>query len=125
MAKIIGIDLGTTNSAVAVMEGDHVKVMENSEGARTTPSIVAYLDNGEILVGAPAKRQAVTNPKNTLFAVKSGNGECCSGLRLLFQISDKSRRIEGSSGIFFAAQQQTSFFTDVPLKKNGVSPYRD
>lgn len=51
MAKIIGIDLGTTNSAVAVMEGDHVKVMENSEGARTTPSIVAYLDNGEILVG--------------------------------------------------------------------------
>lgn len=70
MAKIIGIDLGTTNSAVAVMEGDHVKVIENSEGARTTPSIVAYLDNGEILVGAPAKRQAVTNPKNTLFAVK-------------------------------------------------------
>ena len=65
MAKIIGIDLGTTNSAVAVME-----VIENSEGARTTPSIVAYLDNGEILVGAPAKRQAVTNPKNTLYAVK-------------------------------------------------------
>ena len=70
MAKIIGIDLGTTNSAVAIMEGDHVKVIENSEGARTTPSIVAYMDNGEILVGAPAKRQAVTNPKNTLFAVK-------------------------------------------------------
>lgn len=70
MAKIIGIDLGTTNSAVAVMEGDHVKVIENSEGARTTPSIIAYMDNGEILVGAPAKRQAVTNPKNTLFAVK-------------------------------------------------------
>lgn len=70
MAKIIGIDLGTTNSAVAVMEGDNVKVIENSEGARTTPSIIAYMDNGEILVGAPAKRQAVTNPKNTLFAVK-------------------------------------------------------
>ena len=70
MAKIIGIDLGTTNSAVAIMEGDHVKVIENSEGARTTPSIVAYMENGEILVGAPAKRQAVTNPKNTLFAVK-------------------------------------------------------
>ena len=66
MAKIIGIDLGTTNSAVAVMDGDNVKVIENSEGARTTPSIVAYMDNGEILVGAPAKRQAVTNPKNTL-----------------------------------------------------------
>ena len=70
MAKIIGIDLGTTNSAVAVMDGDNVKVIENSAGARTTPSIVAYMDNGEILVGAPAKRQAVTNPKNTLFAVK-------------------------------------------------------
>ena len=69
MAKIIGIDLGTTNSAVAVMDGDNVKVIENSEGARTTPSIVAYMDNGEILVGAPAKRQAVTNPKNTLYAV--------------------------------------------------------
>ena len=70
MSKIIGIDLGTTNSAVAVMEGDKVRVIENSEGARTTPSIVAYLDNGEILVGATAKRQAITNPKNTLFAVK-------------------------------------------------------
>lgn len=70
MAKIIGIDLGTTNSAVAVMEGDKVRVIENSEGARTTPSIVAYLENGEILVGAPAKRQAVTNPTNTLFAIK-------------------------------------------------------
>src|ERR671921_1988763 len=70
MAKIIGIDLGTTNSCVAIMEGGKPKVIENSEGARTTPSIVAYTDNDEILVGAPAKRQAVTNPKNTLFAVK-------------------------------------------------------
>ena len=70
MSKIIGIDLGTTNSAVAVMEGDKVRVIENSEGARTTPSIVAYLENGEVLVGAPAKRQAVTNPANTLFAIK-------------------------------------------------------
>ncbi|HIU84370.1 MAG TPA: molecular chaperone DnaK [Candidatus Aphodousia gallistercoris] len=70
MAKIIGIDLGTTNSAVAVMEGDKIHVIENSEGARTTPSIVAYMENGEVLVGATAKRQAVTNPKNTLFAVK-------------------------------------------------------
>ena len=70
MSKIIGIDLGTTNSAVAVMKGDKVRVIENSEGARTTPSIVAYMDNGEILVGATAKRQAITNPKNTLFAVK-------------------------------------------------------
>jgi len=70
MAKIIGIDLGTTNSCVAVMEGGSVKIIENSEGTRTTPSIVAYMPDGEILVGAPAKRQAVTNPKNTLFAVK-------------------------------------------------------
>lgn len=68
--KIIGIDLGTTNSCVAVMEGDKVKVIENSEGARTTPSIVAYLDNNEIRVGQPAKHQAVTNPKNTIYAVK-------------------------------------------------------
>jgi molecular chaperone DnaK len=70
MGKIIGIDLGTTNSCVAVMEGGQVKVIENSEGARTTPSVVAYMEDGEILVGAPAKRQAVTNAKNTLYAVK-------------------------------------------------------
>ncbi|MFD0913536.1 molecular chaperone DnaK [Methylophilus luteus] len=70
MGKIIGIDLGTTNSCVAVMEGGKPRVIENAEGARTTPSIIAYQEDGEILVGAPAKRQAVTNPKNTLFAVK-------------------------------------------------------
>jgi len=70
MAKIIGIDLGTTNSCVAIMEGGQPRVIENAEGARTTPSIVAYMEDGEILVGAPAKRQAVTNPTNTLFAVK-------------------------------------------------------
>ena len=70
MSKIIGIDLGTTNSCVAIMEGGKAKVIENAEGARTTPSIVAYQDEGETLVGAPAKRQAVTNPKNTLYAVK-------------------------------------------------------
>jgi molecular chaperone DnaK len=70
MAKIIGIDLGTTNSCVAVIENGQPKVIENSEGARTTPSIVAYTNDGEILVGAPAKRQAVTNPKHTLFAIK-------------------------------------------------------
>jgi len=70
MAKIIGIDLGTTNSCVAIMENGQPKVIENSEGARTTPSIVAYADDNEILVGASAKRQAVTNPKNTLYAVK-------------------------------------------------------
>src|ERR671914_3083001 len=70
MAKIIGRGLGTTNSCAAVMENGTPKVIENSEGARTTPSVVAYMDDGEVLVGAPAKRQAVTNPKNTLYAVK-------------------------------------------------------
>ena len=70
MGKIIGIDLGTTNSCVSVMEGSSVKIIENAEGTRTTPSIVAYMPDGEVLVGAPAKRQAVTNPTNTLYAVK-------------------------------------------------------
>src|SRR5436190_88493 len=70
MSKIIGIDLGTTNSCVAIVEGGQPKVIENSEGSRTTPSVVSYQDDGEILVGAPAKRQAVTNSKNTLYAIK-------------------------------------------------------
>ncbi len=70
MAKVIGIDLGTTNSCVAVMEGDKPKVIENSEGDRTTPSIVAFTKDNEVLVGQSAKRQAVTNPSNTVFAVK-------------------------------------------------------
>jgi len=70
MAKVIGIDLGTTNSCVAVMDGKSPKVIENSEGARTTPSMVAFTEDGERLVGQPAKRQAVTNPEHTLFAVK-------------------------------------------------------
>jgi molecular chaperone DnaK len=70
MGKIIGIDLGTTNSCVAIMEGNTTKVIENAEGARTTPSIIAYQEDGEVLVGASAKRQAVTNPKNTLYAIK-------------------------------------------------------
>ena len=70
MSKVIGIDLGTTNSCVAVMDGKDAKVIENTEGARTTPSMVAFTDNGERLVGQPAKRQAVTNPENTLFAIK-------------------------------------------------------
>src|ERR1700677_976730 len=70
MSKVIGIDLGTTNSCVAIMEGKDVRVIENSEGARTTPSMVAFADNGERLVGQSAKRQAVTNPTNTIYAVK-------------------------------------------------------
>src|SRR5207237_251372 len=70
MAKVIGIDLGTTNSCVAIMEGGKPRVIENSEGDRTTPSIVAFTKDGEVTVGQPAKRQAVTNPQNTLFAIK-------------------------------------------------------
>ena len=70
MAKAIGIDLGTTNSCVAVMEGNKATVIENSEGGRTTPSYVAFTDAGEILVGQPAKRQSITNPENTIFAIK-------------------------------------------------------
>jgi molecular chaperone DnaK len=70
MAKIIGIDLGTTNSCVAIMEGGSPKVIENSEGDRTTPSIVAFTKDDEVKVGQPAKRQAVTNPQNTLYAIK-------------------------------------------------------
>ncbi|RUO38755.1 molecular chaperone DnaK [Aliidiomarina shirensis] len=70
MGKIIGIDLGTTNSCVAIMDGDKARVIENAEGDRTTPSVVAFADDGEVLVGSPAKRQAVTNPQNTLFAIK-------------------------------------------------------
>ena len=70
MGKVIGIDLGTTNSCVAVMEGKEPKVIENAEGVRTTPSVVAFTDDGERLIGQPAKRQAVTNPENTFFAIK-------------------------------------------------------
>ena len=70
MGKIIGIDLGTTNSCVAVMEGGQPKIIENAEGDRTTPSIVAFTKDDEVRVGQPAKRQAVTNPANTLYAVK-------------------------------------------------------
>jgi molecular chaperone DnaK len=70
MSKVIGIDLGTTNSCVAVMEGKEPKVIENAEGMRTTPSMVAFTDSGEVLVGQSAKRQAITNPENTLFAIK-------------------------------------------------------
>ena len=75
MAKIIGIDLGTTNSCVAVMEGNEPVVIPNSEGRRTTPSVVGFTDNGERKVGDPAKRQAITNPKNTVFSIKRFMGE--------------------------------------------------
>src|SRR3970040_957754 len=99
MGKIIGIDLGTTNSCVAVMENGQPKVIENSEGARTTPSIVAYMEDGEILTGAPAKRQAVTNPKNTLYAVKRligrrfGEGEVQKSIKVVpFKIMEDTNK---------------------------------
>ncbi len=75
MSRVIGIDLGTTNSCVAIMDGSQAKVLENAEGARTTPSVVSFGENDERLVGQPAKRQAVTNPEHTLFAIKRLIGE--------------------------------------------------
>ncbi len=88
MAKVIGIDLGTTNSCVAVMDGKDAKVIENAEGARTTPSMVAFTDDGERLVGQPAKRQAVTNPENTLFAIKR-----LIGRRYDDPVTDKDKKL--------------------------------
>src|SRR5271167_2192225 len=99
MAKVIGIDLGTTNSCVAVMEGKSAKVIENSEGMRTTPSMVAFADSGERLVGQAAKRQAVTNPTNTMFAIKR-----LIGRRFADPLAKKSvslvpyRIVEGDNG---------------------------
>ena len=110
MAKIIGIDLGTTNSCVAIMESGKPKVIENSEGARTTPSIVAYTDDGEILVGAPAKRQAVTNPKNTISAVKRligrrfGDAEVQKAVKLA-PYQHRPRRPTGTRGWKCAARR--------------------
>ena len=73
MGRVIGIDLGTTNSCVAVMDGKDTRVIENAEGTRTTPSMIGFAEDGERLVGQPAKRQAVTNPEKTIFAVKRSN----------------------------------------------------
>ena len=80
MSKIIGIDLGTTNSCLAVIEGGQPKVIENAEGGRTTPSVIAYTDSNEVLVGTPAKRQAVTNPQKTLTPLKDSLAE---GLKMM------------------------------------------
>ena len=87
MSKIIGIDLGTTNSVVAVMEGDSPAVIPNAEGGRTTPSVVAFTKNGERLVGQVAKRQAVTNPENTIFSIKRFMG------RKFSEISEESKMV--------------------------------
>src|SRR4029077_1405021 len=87
MAKVLGIDLGTTNSCMAVMEGGDPLVLENSEGARTTPSVVAFAKNGERLVGQAAKRQAVTNPQNTIFSIKRFMG------RKFDEVQEEIRRV--------------------------------
>ena len=87
MGKIIGIDLGTTNSCVAVMEGNEPVVIPNSEGRRTTPSIVAFVENGERKVGDPAKRQAITNPKKTIYSIKRFMGETFD------QVSNEIKRV--------------------------------
>ena len=87
MGRIIGIDLGTTNSCVAVLDGDKPRVIENAEGDRTTPSIIAYTNDGETLVGQSAKRQAVTNPQNTIFSVKRFMG------RKFDEIGEEIKRI--------------------------------
>jgi molecular chaperone DnaK len=94
VGKVIGIDLGTTNSCVAVMEGKQPKVLENAEGARTTPSMVAFGKGGEILVGQPAKRQAVTNPENTIFAIK----------RLILRLVDQNRYAQSRDPIEMIVQ---------------------
>jgi molecular chaperone DnaK len=87
MGKIIGIDLGTTNSCVAVMEGNDPVVIPNSEGGRTTPSVVAFTKTGERLVGQPAKRQAITNPKNTIFSIKRFMG------RMIDEVSSEKTKV--------------------------------
>src|SRR5580765_1845864 len=87
MAKIIGIDLGTTNSVVAIMEGKEPKVITNEEGGRLTPSVVAFDDKGEVLVGQIARRQAITNPENTVYSVKRFMG------RKFEEISEESKRV--------------------------------
>ena len=92
MSKIIGIDLGTTNSVVAVLEGGEAKIIPNKEGGRTTPSVVAFQDGGQRLVGGPAKRQAVTNPTNTLFSIKRFMGrrhEEVSGEEKMTEMTEK------------------------------------
>ena len=94
MSKVIGIDLGTTNSCVAIMDGSQAKVLENVEGARTTPSVVAFLDNEEKLVGQPAKRQAVTNAGDTIFAVKRLIGRKFDGPSVQKDISKVPYKIE-------------------------------
>ena len=126
MSKVLGIDLGTTNSCMAIMDGKDVKILENAEGARTTPSMVAFTANGERLVGQAAKRQAVTNPEGTLFAIKR-----LIGRRFNDKVVEKDKSIvpyhiiEGDNGDAWVevrgqkyAPSQISAFVLQKLKEN-------
>ena len=105
MGKIIGIDLGTTNSCVAVLDGGKARVIENAEGDRTTPSIIAYTQDGETLVGQSAKRQAVTNPTNTLFAIKRLIGRRFEDEEVQRDIGIMPLKIINSSALFSKRSQ--------------------
>ena len=117
MSKVIGIDLGTTNSCVAVMQGSETRVIENAEGTRTTPSMVAFTDGGERLVGQPAKRQAVTNPENTLYAIK----------RLIGRRFDDPviQKESGLSAYKIAKADSFRFFIKMPDSPYGNNRQRD
>ena len=112
MSKIIGIDLGTTNSCVAIMEGSQAKVLENAEGARTTPSVVAFTEDKEKLIGQPAKRQAVTNPENTIFAVKRLIGRKFDGPSVQKDISKVPYKIiKSENGECLGGRKRKKIFT--------------
>ena len=115
MSKVIGIDLGTTNSCVAIMDGTQAKVLENTEGARTTPSVVAFTDNDEKLIGQPAKRQAVTNPENTIFAVKRLIGRNFNDATVkkdIETVTDPLTKIKGLTGRTFKWKEDSTKFDD-------------
>src|SRR6202011_340430 len=114
MAKVLGIDLGTTNSCMAVMEGGDPVVLENSEGARTTPSVVAFTKNGERLVGQAAKRQAVTNPQNTIFSIKRFMG------RKYEEVQEEIKRVPYK--VVKAANGDAHVQVDVNGQKKTFSP---
>src|SRR5688572_8220178 len=114
MAKVIGIDLGTTNSCMAIMEGGEPMVLENSEGKRTTPSVVAFAKNGERLVGDAAKRQAVTNPRNTIYSVKRFMG------RKFDEVQEELKRVPYK--VVKAANGDVAVEVDVDGKPKAFSP---
>ena len=121
MSKILGIDLGTTNSCMAVLEGSEPQVLENSEGARTTPSVVAFTKTGERLVGQVAKRQAVTNPENTIFSIKRFMGRKVVGCRVFRSRQETCSSRPGRP----APPQKTPGFPRIKKKSNPSSNLKD